>query len=175
MAHASIIASQQHASVHRGRITSTTWRAASRSLTSCRIRMDPDACVGKGKRKQSRLVRGAHPSIASQPSAHIWATRAHIQHHVAGSKPIAHQLQNQEGSSCMWGVRRIKTSQGSRHRDTCQHGQPATQISAKRAHNQQNMAHSKPFTYFLQNQAGSRCMCGEGQKKTKHAGQTGTC
>ena len=64
-AHASI-ACQHHTSGQRGHITSTTWRAANRSLTGCRIRRDPDACVVLGERKQSRLVRGAHASIACQ-------------------------------------------------------------------------------------------------------------
>ena len=34
----------------------------------------------------------------SQPALHMEYYRAHNQHHMAGSKPIAHQLQNQEGS-----------------------------------------------------------------------------
>ena len=60
------MAGQEHTSAHRGHTTSTTWQAASHSLTGCRIRRDPDACVVLGERKQSRLVRGAHASIACQ-------------------------------------------------------------------------------------------------------------
>jgi hypothetical protein len=43
-----------------------TWRAACRSLTSCRFRRDPDASVEHGARTQRRLLRGAHASIAGQ-------------------------------------------------------------------------------------------------------------
>ena len=44
--HASM-ASEQHTCGQQGHTTSTTLRAARpRSLTRCRIRMDPDACVG---------------------------------------------------------------------------------------------------------------------------------
>jgi hypothetical protein len=58
-AHASI-AGQHHTWNNRGHITSSTWRAAWQSLTPCRIKRDPDACVVLGERKQSRQVRGAH-------------------------------------------------------------------------------------------------------------------
>ena len=133
------MAGQEHTSVHRGHTTSTTWKAASRSLTSCRIRRDPDACVVLGERKQSRLVRGAHASIAGQPSSHIWATRAHNQHHMAGSKPITHGLQNQEGSRCMCGVGRNKTKQADQG-GTCQHSLPASHMEYSRAHNPHHMA-----------------------------------
>ena len=123
-AHASI-AGQHHTWNNRGHITSTTWRAASRSLTGCRNRRDPDACVGYGKTIQRRLVRGAHASIAGQH--HTSGQRGHIssttwraarvcvtlQHHMAGSKLITHWLQNREGSGCMWGGRKttIQASQ----------------------------------------------------------------
>ena len=56
------LAGQQHTSEQRGHITSTTWRAASQSLTSCKVSRDPDACVGLGDIKQSRVVRRAHAS-----------------------------------------------------------------------------------------------------------------
>ena len=80
VAHASM-ASEQHTCGQQGHTTSTTWlEARPRSLTRCRIRMDPYACVVLGVRKQSRQVRVAHASIASQPASHIWATRAHNQH-----------------------------------------------------------------------------------------------
>ena len=72
---------QHHTSEHRGHIPSTTWRAASQSLTSCRIRRDPDALCGAGgqKAKQARLVRGIHASMAGQQhkcehSGHISST-----------------------------------------------------------------------------------------------------
>jgi hypothetical protein len=74
-AHASWPASNTHVS-SEGSITSTTWRAASQSLTSCRIRQDPDACVGFGKRKQSRQFREAHASMAGQQ--HTCEQRGHI-------------------------------------------------------------------------------------------------
>ena len=107
-AHASI-ANQHHTSKHRGNITSTTWRAAWQSLTGCRNRRDPDACVVLGETKQCRHVRGAHASIANQhhttgqqghiiytphgrAATHIRASRAHNKHHMAGSKPITHGL-----------------------------------------------------------------------------------
>jgi hypothetical protein len=64
-AHA-IMASQQHTCEHSGHIRSTTWRAASQSLTGCRIRSDPDAWVGFGNSKQS----GAHASM-SMYTSHI--------------------------------------------------------------------------------------------------------
>ena len=69
------MAGQGHTSAHRGHTTSTTWRAASRSLTCCRNRRDPNACVVLGERKQSRQVRGAHANIASQQ--HTSAHRGH--------------------------------------------------------------------------------------------------
>ena len=188
-AHASI-ACQHHTWNIRGHITSTIWRAAWQPLTSCRIKRDPDACVVLGERKQSRLVRGAHASIAGQhhtsgqqghriyttwlAGTHIRASRAHNKHQMAGSKPITHGLQNQEGSRCMCGVGRKKTKQAGQ-RGTCQHSLPASHIWATRAHNQHHMAGSKPITHGLQNQEGSRCMCGVGRKKTKQAGQRGTC
>ena len=59
------IAGQHHTSGQQWHTTYTTWRAASHSLTCCRIRRDPDACVGLGERKQFRVVRGAHASMAS--------------------------------------------------------------------------------------------------------------
>ena len=153
-AHASI-ACQHHTWNIRGHITSTTWRAAWQPLTSCRIKRDPDACVVLGERKQSRLVRGAHASIAGQhhtsgqqghriyttwlAGTHIRASRAHNKHQMAGSKPITHGLQNQEGSRCMCGVGRKNTMQASQ-RGTCQHSLPASHIWATRAHSIHHMA-----------------------------------
>jgi hypothetical protein len=122
-AHASI-AGQHHTSGKQEHISYTTLRAASQSLISCRNMRDPDACVVLCVRKQSRQVREAHASIAGQPSAHIWATRAHNQHHMVGSKPITHPLQNQAGSIRMCGVGQKKTKQASL-RGTCQHSRPA--------------------------------------------------
>ena len=63
-AHASI-AGHHHTSGEQWHITYTSWRAASRSLTRCRIMRDPDKCVGLGERKQFRVVRGTHASMAS--------------------------------------------------------------------------------------------------------------
>ena len=66
------MAGWQHTWNNGGHITYTAWRAASRSLTSCRIKQDPDACVVLGERKQSRLVRGAHASsIWTAISTHL--------------------------------------------------------------------------------------------------------
>ena len=53
-ANASMAGQRTHVSTE-GTLSSTTWRAASQSLTSCEIRRDPDAWVGFGDRKQSRL------------------------------------------------------------------------------------------------------------------------
>jgi hypothetical protein len=39
-------AGQHHSSGQRGHIISTTWQAASQSLTRCRNKRDPDACAG---------------------------------------------------------------------------------------------------------------------------------
>ena len=89
---------------------------------------------------------------------------------MAGSKPITHQLQKLEGSRCTCGVGGKNTMQAGQ-RGTCQHSQPASHVWATRAQNQHHMAGSKPITYKLQNQAGSRCMCGVGQKKKKQASQ----
>jgi hypothetical protein len=79
-AHASM-AGQQHTCDHRGQTLGTKWQAASQSLTSCRIRRDPDALCGAGgqKAKQARLVRGIHASMAGQQhkcehSGHISST-----------------------------------------------------------------------------------------------------
>jgi hypothetical protein len=84
-------ASITHLSIE-GQITCTTWRAASQSLTSCRIRRDRDACVGLGERKQFRVVRGAHASMARHQ--HTSGRRvAHNIHHMAGSMLFTHSLQ----------------------------------------------------------------------------------
>ena len=110
----------------------------------------------------------------SRPASHIWATRAHNIHHMAGSKPFTHRLQSQDGSRCMSGVGQKKTKQAGQ-RGTCQHSRPASHTWATRAHNTHHMAGSKPFTHMLQNQEGSRCMCGVGQQKTIQGSQRGTC
>jgi hypothetical protein len=40
----------------------------------------------------------------SRPASHIWATRAHNIHHMGGSKPITHQLQEIGGIQMhVWG------------------------------------------------------------------------
>ena len=107
-AHASM-GSQQHTSGQQGHITYTTWRAASHSLTSCRIRRDPDACVVLGNRKQFRVVRGAHASMASQQ--HTSEQRGHTKCDTSrAAKPTAHQLQNQDESRCMCEVVERKQS-----------------------------------------------------------------
>ena len=106
----------------------------------------------------------------SQPASHAWAPRAHNIHHMAGSKPVAHQLQNQAGSRCMCGVGRKKTKQGSQ-RGRRQHSQPASHAWASRAHNKHHMAGSKLITHQLQNQEGSRCRCGVGRKNTMQSSQ----
>jgi hypothetical protein len=69
-------------------------------------------------------------SIAGQPATHIWETRSHNINHMAGSKPITHSLQNQEGSGCMCGVGQKKTKQAGQ-RATCQHSRPASHLSNK--------------------------------------------
>ena len=107
-AHASI-AVQHHTRGQQGHITHTTWRAASHSLTSCRIRRDPDACVVLGNRKQFRVVRGAHASMASQQ--HTSEQRGHTKCDTSrAAKPTAHQLQNQDESRCMCEVVERKQS-----------------------------------------------------------------
>ena len=73
----------------------------------------------------------------------------------------------------VWG-RVKKTKQGSQ-RGTCQHSQPATHMECYRAHNKHHIVGSKPITHRLQNQEGSRCMCGVGRKKSKQGSQRGTC
>jgi hypothetical protein len=128
---------------------------------------------GVGQKKTTQAgQRGTcqHSRAATQ----IRASRARNKHHIAGSKPIAHQLQNQDGSRCMCGVGQKKTKQAGQ-RGTCQHSRPSTHIWATRAHNIHHIAGSKPITHQLQNQDGSRCMCGVGRKKTKQASQRGTC
>jgi hypothetical protein len=127
--------------------------------------------VGRKKTKQASQ-RGTYQPC--RPASHIWATRAQNQHHMAGSKPITHRLQNQEGSRCMCGVGRKKTKQTGQ-KGTCQHSQPATRISPPNANNIHHMAGSKWITHSLQNQAGSRCMCGVGQKQSIQGSQGGTC
>ena len=130
------------------------------------------ACGWRGQKGEECRSEGHNQH--DQQASHIWATRAHNIHHMAGSKPIIHQLQNQEGSRCMCGVGRKETKQAGQ-RGTCQHSQPASHIWATRAHNIHHMAGSKPIIHQLQNQAGSRCMCGVGRKNTMLAGQRGTC
>ena len=66
-----------------------------------------------GRAKENRAGRSEGHSQHSRPASHIWATVAHNIHHMAGSKPFTHMLQNQEGSRCMCGVGRKKTIQGS--------------------------------------------------------------
>ena len=127
--------------------------------------------VGRKKTKQASQ-RGTCQH--SMPASHMEYSRAHNQHHMAGSLATTYFLQNQAGSRCMCGVGRKKTKQASQ-RGTCQHSMPASHMEYSRAHNQHHMAGSLATTYFLQNQAGSRCMCGVGRKKTKQAGQRGTC
>ena len=61
----------------------------------------------------------------------------------------------------MCGVGRKKAKQGSQ-RGTRQHSRPSTHMEQFMAHNQHHMAGSKPITHRLQNQEGSRCMCGVG-------------
>ena len=111
-----------------------------------------------GGTKKTKPEGQHHTSGQKAQNHHIRAGNTHPEgtQNMAGSKP-----QNQEGSRCMW---RKKTKQAG-----------ASHIRASRAHNKHHMAGSKPITHPLQNQAGSRCMCGVGRKKTKQAGQRGTC
>ena len=77
------------------------------------------------KQSKAGRSRGAHASMASHQhtSGH---RRAHNIHHMAGSKPFTHKLQNQEGSRCMCGVGRKKTMQaGEGHTLAC----PCTHIT----------------------------------------------
>jgi hypothetical protein len=85
----------------------------------------------------------------SRPASHISAARAYNQHHMAGRLAITYILHNQAGSRCMCGVGQPKTKQAGQ-RGTCHHSQPAAHIWATRAHNQQQMAGSKPITHGLQ-------------------------
>ena len=104
----------------------------------------------------------------------IWATRAHYMHHMAGSKPYTHLLQNQDRSRCMCGVGQKKTKQAGQ-RGTCQHSRPSSHIWATRAYDMHEMAGSNPITHMLKIEEGSRCMCGVGRNRKKQAGQRGTC
>jgi hypothetical protein len=112
----------QHTRNNRRPTTSTTWRAASQSLTTCRIKRDRDACVVLAERNQSRQL-----SVASKAGQHhTYGQRwAHNQHHMAGSKPITHSLLIYDGCRCMCGVGQKKTKQAGQ-RGTCQHSRPAT-------------------------------------------------
>ena len=154
------IASQQHTWNTTGHITSTTLRAASQSLTGCRIRKDPDACVGQGERKQSRVFRGADASIASQQ--HTWNTTGHITSTTlrAASQSLTSCRIRRDQEECV-GYGERKQSRVVK-RGTWQHSQPATHMEQFMAHSQHHMAGSKPITHMLQNQEGSRCMCGVG-------------
>ena len=102
--------------------------------------------IGHKKTKQAGQRGTCQHSL---PASHIRASRAHNKHHMAGGKPITHQLQNQEGSRCMSGVGHKKTKHTGQ-RDTCQHSQPASHIWASRALNKHHMAGSKPITHQLQ-------------------------
>ena len=166
------MAGQEHTSAHRGHTTSTTWRQQadhSRAAESGGIHMH---VWGRAKEHNAAGQRGTCQH--SQPASHDWVSRAHNINHIAGGKPITHPLQNPAGSRCMCGVGRKKTKPASQ-RGTCQHSQTASHMEYYIAHNIHHMAGSKPITHQLQNQEGSRCMCGVGQKKKKQAGQRGTC
>ena len=109
----------------------------------------------RAKENKAGRSEGHMLVLASQPS-HIWATRAHNQQHMAGSKPITHMLQNQEGSRCMCGVGQNKKSRQVRGAHASIASQPSACIRATRAHNQQHMVGSKRVTHALQNQEASR-------------------
>ena len=160
------MAGQQHTSAHRGHTTSTTWRAASRSLTGCRNRRDPDACVGKGETKQSRHVTGAQPSIANQH--HTSGQRGHITSTTLrkASRSLTRCKNGRDPDACVgWGKRKhsrqvtgARASIANQHHTSGQqghtiytpHGRAATHIRASRPHNQHHMAGSKPITHWLQ-------------------------
>ena len=63
--------------------------AESKPITHSLQKWEGSRCMcGVGQNKKSRQVRGAHASIACQhslPASHIWETRAHSIHHMAGS------------------------------------------------------------------------------------------
>ena len=96
---------------------------------------------GRATVKQSRQVRGAHTRIAGQHNT-SGQRRAHTQHHMADSKPITHALQNREGCEDH------KQQQPAAAAADRQFSPPA------RRHARYNPG------YQLQQQEGSRCMCG---------------
>jgi hypothetical protein len=148
--------------------------AGSKPITHQLQNQEGSTCMSGVERKKTKQAGQRGTCQHSRPASHIWATRAHSIHHMAGSKPFTHSLQNQDGSRCMCGVGRKKTNQGI-ERGTCKHGQPSAHIYATRAYDMRHIAGSKPNAHQLQNQEGSRCMCGVERKKTKQAGQRGTC
>jgi len=149
------MAGQERTSAHRGHTTSTTWQAASRSLTSCRIRRDPDACAVLGERKQSRQVRGAHASIAchqhtSGQQGHIiytiWPGR-HTHLRIEGAKKAPHGRQQADHSPAaesggiqmhVWS--RAKGNKAGRSEGHTPAQSGSTHIWATRAHNIHHMA-----------------------------------
>ena len=85
--------------------------AGTKPITHPLRNQEESRCIvwGGATEKQSRLVRGAHTIIASQQ--YTLEQRAHtIKHHMSGSEPITHQLQ--EGSKSMYGVGRQKYKAG---------------------------------------------------------------
>ena len=149
-----------HSSGQRGHITSTTWRAATQSLTRCRIRKGPDACVGLGDRQQSKQVRGAHASIAGQ-------------HHTSGQRGHIISTTGRTATQSLTCCRIRKgpdacVGQGDRrNQGRLVRGAHASiaghQHWASRTHNIHHMVGSNAIAHHLQNQEGSRCMCGVGR------------
>ena len=116
----------QRGTCQKGRPASHIWARmghiihrmpGSKPLTHTLQNQERSRCMcGVGRKKTKQASQRAHTSIASQPASHIWETRAHNIHHMAGSKPITHKLQNHDGSRCMCGVGRKKTKQASQIR-----------------------------------------------------------
>ena len=130
-------------------------------------------CMWVERGKENKAGRSEGHSQHGQPaSITSGQRRAHNQHHIAGSKPITHHLQNQEGSRFMCGIGSKKTKQTGQS-GTCQHSQPASITHVGNEGTQPALlAGSLAITHHLQNQDGSICMCGVGgQKKTKQTGQ----
>ena len=125
---------------------------------------------GRTNEHNAGYSEGAHASIAGQHHTSEQKGAQHTPH--AGTQAIHSQAAESGGIQMLvWG--RTKEHNAGWSDGHMPAWVANTTNLSKRAHSIHHMPGRKPFTHSLQNQEGSRCMCGVGRKNTMRANSDG--